>query len=181
MRKAKLLMLLTLAMSVGLNAQEKEEGKIVLQKIGTEAVPGVVVSSVTADYPDATVTEYNLIPVTIYQDQWAVTDVEDNRKEGDEINHYVVILKGDNVNGQAIYDAEGNLLQFKAKIKNEQLPEPIMNYIEKNYSDWAITEDKEIVKLSPRKAIDYYKVKIKKGKKDKVLFLTPDGEVIKER
>jgi len=181
MKRVKLLVLLTAIVSLGLYAQEKEEARIELKKVGTEAVPGVVVSAVTEDYPDTEVTEYKLIPVTMYEDQWAVTDVEDNRKNGDKTDHYVVYLKGDNIKGQAVYDAGGNLLQFKAKITNEELPEPVSKFIEKYYVGWAITEDKEVIKLNARKAVDYLKVKITKGNKTKVLFMTPDGEVIKER
>lgn len=56
-----------------------------------------------------------------------------------------------------------------------------MKFLDKYYSDWALTNDKEVIKLSPTKAVDYYKVKVTKSNKTKVLFLTPEGELIKER
>lgn len=61
----------------GIAQESKEKGK---KQSGSSG------KFVTEHYPDSTVNEYSMIPVNIYEDQWAVTEVENNEKDGDEVS-----------------------------------------------------------------------------------------------
>jgi hypothetical protein len=178
MKKQIFLMVMATFFCVGVYAQrESALEKTVVKKVGVKEVPAIILEGVEDDFGGEVLAEYAVMPVEVYQDEWQVTDKENNKKDYDQLNYYTVFLDGKGVNGQAVYDKDGNLLVFKAVIKDHALPGIVSKQILQKYPGWKIATDQEILKYGNVAYKHIYKVTITKGGMNKKLHFDQDGKM----
>lgn len=178
MKKLGFLVLLAVVLGLASFAQNTEV--VDFKKVSSSEVPEEVVAGVSEDFGDYEVEEYALIPVEVYQEEWSVSETNTLDDDSKGMDHYVVTLKGDGIKGHVVYDKDGNLLAYKAAITDEALPEKIVGTIGEKYPGWTITKDQEIFKSKRHAKEHFYKVKITKAKKHKMLFFDNYGTFLKE-
>lgn len=152
------------------------------QKVKKEEVPTTIVASVEEDFPEANVEDVVLIPAQAYQNDWVVTKSEHGVSDESSFDpqYYEVTFNGKGESGKAVYNAEGDLIHSKETIKDEALPEMITRAIADKYPEYKVMKDKEVIR-DGKKNIDYYQVKIKKGKEKETLYFSENGEMLKSK
>ena len=110
-------------------------------------VPSVVLNAFEAEYPKAADVEWEMF-------------AED----------YVVDFEVENVDYEAIFNAEGNMLKYKYKILATEVPEAIKNAIASDYTNYQI-DDAEILVIENQL---YYQVELD-GNPDKKLVFNDAG------
>lgn len=147
-------------------------------KLKKEAIPAVVLESITEDFPYAEVTEYAAIPVTIIDEQVYV-HMNAEAMDGD-YDTYVITVAGKSGAVYATYDREGNLLSTAENLKNVVLPRAIQTSIGRHFPGWGVVGDKMVMtSLRNGKQKTHYKVKLKKGKEHHKVVFDADGNIIR--
>ncbi|MCB9300318.1 MAG: hypothetical protein H6566_06695 [Lewinellaceae bacterium] len=172
MKKHIILFCLALLASGALSAQEE----IFVAKLSKEKVPAVVIASVEQDFPDAVITEYKALPITVLEDGWVIT--KEKPMDG-KYDTYYLSIKGKNFEGEATYDANGNLISSQEYARNIEVPQNIARAIGVRYPGWGIGKDHMVTtfyKDGKQKA--YYHIDLMKGAEhEKVVFDGHGNEV----
>jgi len=94
-------------------------------------------------------------------------------KEGKEKFEAEFKDKGKSIS--VVINNEGKLLETETKIDVEELPIAVESFMEKNYSDYEITEAAKII---DDKGVVTYEAEVTKGKEKKDLIFDKDGKII---
>ena len=147
-------------------------------KLTKEKVPAVVLASVEKDFPDAIITEYNALPVTILEEGWVIT--KDKPMDG-KYDTYYLTIKGKNFDGKATYNANGELVSAQEYAKDIPLPLNVERAIGKRYPGWGISKDhmsSTFYKGDRKKT--YYHVKLSKGPEYVTVVFDGHGNEVKQ-
>ncbi|MCB0614545.1 MAG: hypothetical protein KDC75_14615, partial [Phaeodactylibacter sp.] len=77
------------------------QDEIFAAKLSRDKVPAVVLTSVEKDFPNATITEFKALPVTIMEEGWVITK---NKPMDGKYDTYYLTVKGNNFDGEVTYD-----------------------------------------------------------------------------
>lgn len=120
----------------------------------------------TQNVPEAVLrTFYNLYPKAIH--------IEWERENGMYEAEFIL----DNKGYDALFQEDGTWIRTETEInlRVTPLPQPVIQYIDANYTTWTIDE----VSLIDSPQGEYYRIELeKKGQPDVELFIRPDGTVM---
>ncbi|MDX1585272.1 MAG: PepSY-like domain-containing protein [Balneolaceae bacterium] len=127
-------------------------------KVKKQAIPTAVIKAVEADYLSCK----DRITWYVYNE------------EGD-ISYYVATAKGKNIDCEAVYDKDGNLMRAKTVMKNVKLSTDLVNRITADYPGWKITEDRVVIRdFDENKR--YTEVMMKRAGESKSLYFDSNGQ-----
>ena len=172
MKKHIVLVALLLLAAGAVSAQDE----IFAAKLTRDKVPAVVLASVEKDFPDATITEYQALPVTIMEEGWVITK---NKPMDGKYDTYYLTVKGNNFDGEVTYDADGNLVSAHEYARNVALPHNVARAIAIHHPGWAPGKDHMTTTFyRGGKQKTYYHVDLMKGAEhEKVVFDAHGNEV----
>lgn len=155
------------------------QDRIFYAKLKTSEVPAEVITACAKDLEDGmTVTEYRALPLEMVEEGWFVNYNKDIADK--DYNTYEVRFSGNNLTGEATYDANGNLISFVENVEDVALPRPIQKSIGKNFEGWAVANDHEIVTINKNNEQKvYYRVNLIQGKEKKRVIFDGDGNLVK--
>src|SRR5210317_1785040 len=129
----KKLTLFTCAMLIALSGLLAQHENVILEKVSPEKVPPAVVSSVEKDSPGVIVEQYGLIPAEAYNEHMVSAENTLTIDGFAETMVYLVDVNYEKIKIYAIYDAKGNVIQVRDKVKDYIIPVSVVEYIEKEY------------------------------------------------
>ena len=91
-------------------------------------------------------------------------------------NFEVSFESEEDVDISLLFDGNGNILETETEVEKKDLPAAVKESLEKDFSDWEITELAKIV--SDGKTI--YEAELEKGEKQIDAILSPDGKLVKK-
>ena len=141
-------------------------------------IPVAVVESFKQDFKSPTSSDWIIVPAKLAGDEYMVSSF--NHLDGQAPRIYSVTMKGPTINGEAMYNASGDLMYFREHISNTQLPTAVTNAVLTKYPGYGFMKDQETVKKGKTKLV-HYKVTIQKGKEKKVLAIDEHGNILRER
>jgi hypothetical protein len=149
-------------------------------KLQKEEIPAAVAKTVTSDLKNEEPVQWTLISelVKSYGLSALMTG------EGDVLpdNYYVRVKTTNGSVYDAIYSPDGQLIRWKEKLKDEQLPAFIQSELIKDeYKDWKVVSDVYFIKEYRNTASKYYLVKIEKGRQKKNLYFNDNGMLLTEK
>lgn len=183
MKKILLPAFLLLSASARLLAQDNTEVIIHASKpITKELAPKIVVDSLNNRFPDAKSIQYFKTTPQGVQNGWNVTD-ENNMGSDDQIDHYTISFKRDNLKYFGLYRADGTLLKSKEEQKEAVLPDAVKQSLRQlagaDYKSWKMLSSSYFKTTDYGSAQQYYQVTAVKGSTKKTVFVKPDGTVVK--
>jgi hypothetical protein len=107
-----------------------------------------------------------------------------NTKDGEiSPDNYEVKIKTTNGNiYTALYDKDGELISWKAQLKDGYLPVSIQSKLKnENYNDWRVLSDVAYIREYKNNTEKYYVVKLKKGRQKKTLYFDEIGMLLTEK
>lgn len=154
-------------------ALAQDETLLKAERIKEDKLPPEVIDAYKKKYPSANLKDIVKLPTKVYKKDWEIEELQ--QPTGDE-EYYQLFLSGDNIQLEALYDRNGNLIRAHEVAKNVALPTKTMQYIVKNYKGYTVKKDK-VKRLIEPNAIDAeWEVTIAKGKDSKRLLFGTDGE-----
>lgn len=90
---------------------------------------------------------------------------------------YVVMMSGKHFGENAYYSKDGQLIGYKAMVKDGGIPDAVKEAIVAKHANAAITKDKEFIKEAHNTTIKEYAVKFKDGHKHYKALIKEDGTI----
>jgi hypothetical protein len=182
MKKVNTIIIIVLLATATANAQE--EVTLYAKKVPEGETPQAIVDAVKKDFPEsAQAVQYYLNPDEMVDSEWGQA-LHEKIREGNH-EYYTVQMKGSNGGYiYGLYDSEGELEVLKMEANNFALPQNIVTASTTGrYEGYKITSNKyKCYKVIDKRTNDeYIQVEIEKGKDNKTLFYTAQGEFIKEK
>jgi hypothetical protein len=159
-------------------AKAQEETLLKAERIKEDKLPPEVLAAYKKKFPSANLRDIVKLPTKVYKKDWEID--ERQSPSGDE-EFYKLYLSGDNVQLEALYDRDGNLIRASEVAKNVALPTNTMQYIVKNYKGYLVKKDKVRRLIEPNSINAEWEVTVAKGKDSKRLLFGSDGEFKKEK
>lgn len=106
-----------------------------------------------------------------------VKDVKYEEETKDGKARYEIEFKEKGKELEAVYGAEGNLIELTEKVEPAQLPSPVAMALKKSYPK-AITQEAEKIS-KPDGTLAGYEVELRDGKKNLEIKLDAKGNIIK--
>ncbi|RPD39761.1 hypothetical protein [Chitinophaga barathri] len=156
----------------------QEETLLKAERIKADKLPPEVLDAYKKKFPNANLKDIVKLPTKVYKKDWEIE--ESQQPTGDE-EYYNLFLSGDNIQLEALYDRNGNLIRANEVAKNVALPTNTMQYIVKNYKGYLVKKDKVKRLIEPNSINAEWEVTIAKGKDSKRLLFGTDGEFKKEK
>lgn len=147
-------------------------------KVKEAEIPVSVVKSFKKDFNGGQAEEWDIVPAAIVGEEYIVSGY-DNLK-GEKPTSYNVVIKGPNMRGEALYDANGILKYSKETIKDVALPKVVRDAVLKQHPGYTLIKDQETIKEGKSNFI-HYRVVIEKGKEKRALAVDASGKILKER
>lgn len=127
-------------------------------KVKKKAIPTAVVKAVETDYLSCK----DKITWYVYNEE-------------DDIAYYVATAKGKNIDCQAVYDKEGNLIRAKTVMKNVKISPDLITKVNANYPGWKISEDRVVIRdFDENKR--YTEVILERAGENKSLYYDSNGQ-----
>jgi hypothetical protein len=168
-----------LASSVATNAMAQTTTELFTAKLEERTIPIELISKVKKDFPDNKIVEYRSFPMELIGENWVVKTNPD-ADPNTPVDTYQVEMLGKDSKVSAIYSPNGNLISYRAKLKNVALPLEIDKKISEMYPGWIAAKDHETITVNKKNETSkYYKVEIKKGKEKMHLLFNKDLELEK--
>jgi hypothetical protein len=183
MKKFIISILLILAVAVNMSAQQikargpKRELRSERKKLKQTDVPKEVIETFTAIYPKEQIIDWYAYPY-----YW---DIEMDDSPLDTITYveylypefYEVEFIKEGKTHKSIFSRPGKLLHTRKLIKDEEIPQQIVNSLKKgDYKDWNMVGEKERIEKESSEPL--YKLKVEKGRERQVLFYYGDGTLV---
>lgn len=147
------------------NSNDREP--IVKATIPIDQIPAAVLKAANAEFDKNNPLTWTRFPFELKEYGW----VYDVGTSGPVLNHYKVSMRTKSGNTlEAIYSAEGNLIQTREMSTNVAVPSTIMDaFLKSQYKDWQIVGNKEIIsfyRYSDNKAsVDqHFRITVEKDK-----------------
>ena len=169
-----LIIIFFLSISITLNAQETEKGKIKIEEL-----PGVVIKRVGTDFsvyiPDNNPDQR----VKMVEEKFIAYDLG---KDAEGFEEYLVVMEVSNGSLTATYNEKGKLVRVVENFKDVKLPSDVIYSIYRTYPGYSIVNDRFLYTQEDGDIIKkQYNVKIKKDNETVKLVVRPNGEIIKEK
>jgi len=97
--------------------------------------------------------------------------------ELDDHDYWESHFKKDGEKYRADFNADGSWVETENDIKTKELPNAILEIIEKNYSEYKITEVEHVISASKG---EFYDVEFKQKGKNKDVMFKKDGSIIEK-
>jgi hypothetical protein len=125
------------------NSNDREP--LVNTTIAKEQVPAAVVKAVNVQFEKNNPVTWSRFPFALKEYGWVYDVGASNLK----LDHYQVTMKTTNGDDfQAIYTADGNLIETREMSNNVPIPPDIMaEFKNSQYKDWKIVGNKEIIQF----------------------------------
>lgn len=169
-----LIIIFCLSISISLNAQETEKGKIKIEEL-----PGVVIKRVGSDFsvyiPDNNPDQR----VKMVEEKFIAYDLG---KDAEGYEEYLVIMEVSNGSLTATYNENGKLVRVVESFKDVKLPNDVIYSIYRTYPGYSIVNDSFLYTQEDGDIIKkQYNVKIKKDDETVKLVVRPNGEILKAK
>lgn len=147
-------------------------------KLKETDVPIAVLESFKKDFNGNVSRGWEIVPIDIIREEYVVTSFGD--LNGEKPTEFAVKIKGPQVWGEAIYDADGLLKFSKTVIKDTALPPAVTKAVMKGFPGYSILKDQETIKQG-KSDIIHYRVIVKKGKEKRAVSIDQSGKILHER
>lgn len=147
-------------------------------KVREAEIPVSVVESFKKDFSGGKAEEWAIIPAVMVGEEYIVSGYDD--LNGKKPTSYAVVVKGNHIRGEALYDANGTLEYSKETIKDTALPKVVRDAVLKRYPGYALIKDQETIKEGKSNFI-HYRVVIEKGEERRALAVDASGKILKEK
>ena len=139
-------------------------------------IPPAVIKAAEQLFQGHTQVAWGSFPYELKDYGWAV-----NKEYNDPIDHYEIQFKAkDGSDVYAVFESTGELIRSKISKKNAPVPAAIMITLKNgDYKDWKVAGDVMQIKVSQKKVVEHYSVKLEKGNLKKTLFFTSAGVLLK--
>jgi len=169
-----LIIILFLSVTLAVNAQVTEKGKIKIEEL-----PGVIIKRVGTDFsvyiPDNNPDQ----KVKMVEEKFIAYDLG---KDAEGYEEYLVVMEVKNGSLTATYNEQGKLVRVVEQFKNVVLPGEVIYSIYRTYPGWTIVNDSFVYTQEDGDIIKkQYNVKIKKDKETIKLLVRPNGEILKAK
>jgi hypothetical protein len=169
-----LIIILFLSVTLAVNAQVTEKGKIKIEEL-----PGVIIKRVGTDFsvyiPDNNPDQ----KVKMVEEKFIAYDLG---KDAEGYEEYLVVMEVKNGSLTATYNEKGKLVRVVEQFKNVVLPSEVIYSIYRTYPGWTIVNDSFLYTQEDGDIIKkQYNVKIKKDKETVKLLVRPNGEILKAK
>lgn len=169
-----LIIILFLSVTLAVNAQVTEKGKIKIEEL-----PGVIIKRVGTDFsvyiPDNNPDQ----KVKMVEEKFIAYDLG---KDAEGYEEYLVVMEVKNGSLTATYNEQGKLVRVVEQFKNVVLPSEVIYSIYRTYPGWTIVNDSFLYTQEDGDIIKkQYNVKIKKDKETIKLLVRPNGEILKAK
>ncbi|TDE04827.1 hypothetical protein [Flavobacterium sandaracinum] len=169
-----LIIILFLSVTLAVNAQVTDKGKIKIEEL-----PGVIIKRVGTDFsvyiPDNNPDQR----VKMVEEKFIAYDLG---KDAEGYEEYLVVMEVKNGSLTATYNEQGKLVRVVEQFKNVVLPSEVIYSIYRTYPGWSIVNDSFVYTQEDGDIIKkQYNVKIKKDKETIKLLVRPNGEILKAK
>jgi hypothetical protein len=147
-------------------------------KVREAEIPVSVVESFKEDFSGGKAEEWAIVPAAIVGEEYIISGYDD--LNGEKPTSYTVVVKGNHMRSEALYDANGKLEYSKETIKDTALPKVVRDAVLKQYPGYALIKDQETIKEGKSHFI-HYRVVIEKGKEKRALAVDANGKILKEK
>jgi hypothetical protein len=147
-------------------------------KVREAEIPVSVVESFRKDFNGGRAEEWAIVPAAIVGEEYIVSGYDD--LNGEKPNSYTVVVRGNNMRSEALYDANGILKYSKETIKDTALPVVVRDAVLKQYPGYALIKDQETIRKGKTNFI-HYRVVIERGKEKRALAVDAAGKILKEK
>ena len=169
--------------SLYVNAQDTAMVLRASKEITKELTPQQIIDSLQKKFPNAQAVQYYKTPKEGVDNGWAVGG--ENDLGGSDIEYYTLKFKNNKITYYGLYQADGTLVMSKLDQKEAALPEPVKttlkNMAATDYKGWKLLSSSYHKTIDHQKNNTYYEVTAIKGSEIKVLTMSPDGKVVKEK
>jgi len=168
-----------------LSVSAQEDTATVLKasrQITKELTPQQIIDSLHKRFPNAQAVQYYKMPKEGVENGWQVTEGD---LGGADVEYYVLKFKNDKINYYGLYQADGTLVESKLEQKEAALPEAVKTSLRtmaaNDYKGWKLRSSSYHKTIDYQKNNTYYEIVAAKGEERKVLIMSPDGKVVKEK
>lgn len=135
-----------------------------------------VISKVEKDLQEVKPIEKGLGFMKTYPTRWKIAQEQiDTYGKGYDNTFTEITTKSGDETQTAVYNSNGEMVQFKGMVVNKPLPQAAMDVIINQYNDWKILGNVQVFNSESRNP-DFIKVKLAEGMKRKTLFFDLDGK-----
>ncbi|WP_282032375.1 hypothetical protein [Winogradskyella eximia] len=146
-------------------------------KIKREIVPVTIIEAIDVDFRGFEVIEFYGVPVEfIEEDVYINDDIESD----EDYETFQVTLKGEHGKLVVTYNKEGQLLSSVEHLKNISPNIDVREAVAKAFPGWTLTKDYyKMTHFANKATKERYKLILKKGDDEKVVFMDGKGEILK--
>ncbi len=145
----------------------------------TEELSEVVVTAVNYKYLSSIDSKVTPTPVKLLERKVASYEIKKEDIFEDEYPFYTVSFYIPEGKIVAVYDEEGKILRTIERFKNLDLPEVVLQSLEKKYPGWKIVDDVYLIDYNHQKGVNRtFKIKLKKRKKTLKVKLDEKGNYL---
>ncbi|WP_340155102.1 hypothetical protein [uncultured Winogradskyella sp.] len=146
-------------------------------KIKKETVPTTIIESIDNDYGNLEIIEFYALPIEyIEEDVYINDDIESE----EDYETFQVKFKGEQGSLVVTYNKEGEELSTVEHLKNVAPNIQVREAVAKSFPGWILTKDYyKMTHFANKKAKERYKLILKKGDNEKVVFMDEKGEILK--
>ncbi|PZR30671.1 MAG: hypothetical protein DI538_22240 [Azospira oryzae] len=138
-------------------------------------VPVVVLDAFKKDFSSGGNNKWSTVPAVAIGEEYLVSIHDDGKA-----TFYTIVIRGTNLKGEAVYDANGVLHYSKELVRDTALPYSVVKAIEDKYPGYVIIKDYEKIKMG-KSNFSHYKIFIENEKEKRVLAIDSDARILKER
>lgn len=149
------------------NAQQMEIGKN--KKVERSEVPIQILKSLENEFPEAS---------GVKDQSWYLHFMEGKGSLTARV--YKVVVETDQVSFTGYYRPDGSFEKANETKKHVQLPLAVESTIKADYASWEIVDRNEIISVG-RINRDRFEVQMAHSGHQKLIVLSPEGEVLKDR
>jgi hypothetical protein len=146
-------------------------------KIKKETVPTTIIESIDNDYGDLEIIEFYALPIEFIEED---VYIDDNIKSEEDYETFQVKFKGEQGSLVVTYNKEGEELSTVEHLKNVAPNSDVREAVAKSFPGWTIGKDYyKMIHFANKKSKERYKLILKKGDDEKVVFMDGKGEILK--
>lgn len=156
-----------------------QETMLKAERISSKDLPPEVIAAYKKRFPSANLKQIVKLPLQVYKNDWEIDEV--HKPDGSQ-EFYTLSLRGDDVDLEALYDRQGNLIRANEVARNVAMPVEVSRYIVENYQGYTVKKDKVKRLIEPNQISAIWEVHIASKNGDKKrLFFDTNGKFIKEK
>ncbi len=145
----------------------------------TEELSEVVVTAVNYKYLSSIDSKVTPTPVKLLERKVASYKIKKDDIFEDEYPFYTVSFYIPEGKIVAVYDEDGKILRTIERFKNLDLPEVVLQSLEKKYPSWKIVDEVYLIDYNHQKGVNRtFKIKLRKRKKTLKVKLDEKGNYL---